>query len=268
MGILNYSSQVALLCCLVLFNSCAPFPKIAMPEYESEHKLVTESGEVQTYESNKASAKSAVIFTHGSPGKGQHWLRYLSDDELGDRFRLIAYDRPGYGKSTRGFYGLDAQVRALHGILERQEGSVTLVGHSLGGAVVLAAAARYPEKVSRVIALAPSSDPKPSKVYRLNQVLRYTGLGFVLPGSLGVSHREVLALFPSLRELEGELGGISCEVVVVQGRKDQLVPATNIPFLKSRLKLAKPRIIDLRNEGHFLPWKQYELVKSLLLDEV
>ncbi len=99
-----------------------------------------------------------ILFIHGLGGTLHHMSRPLMD-EFGDGYRLIALDRPGSGYSTRpsGFDGrLGEQARLIAGFidalgLERP----LLVGHSLGGAVALATALNYPEKVAGLALIAP-----------------------------------------------------------------------------------------------------------------
>lgn len=64
-------------------------------------------------------------------------------DKLADRHRVIAYDLRGHGRSgysPGGDYSLDAHAEDLGAVLERMTGGqpAVLVGHSLGGAVILA----------------------------------------------------------------------------------------------------------------------------------
>lgn len=71
--------------------------------------------------------------------------------------RRIAIDVPGFGESPAvgpGF-SLDDVAGAIWAGLPTDE-SVTLVGHSMGGAIVIAAAALVPERVSRVVLCAPA----------------------------------------------------------------------------------------------------------------
>lgn len=208
-----------------------------------------------------------LVFVHGSPGKAEHWKRYFDDDELAKQFRMIAYDRPGYGKSTGGFVDFGGQMEALEKLLGQQKAPVTLVGHSLGGPIVLAAAARYPEKVHKVVVLAPSVDPTPGLVFKMNRFLGCIGLGRLMLPPWRVSHLEVLALNPSLQSLPPELGRITSPVTIVQGGRDQLVPSTNVGYLKKYLTATNPKVIFLENEGHFIPWTKFELVKRVLSGE-
>lgn len=99
-----------------------------------------------------------ILMLHGLGGQHHHMRRPLME-EFGEGFRLIAMDRPGSGHSTRAA-GLDGrlteQARIVAGFidalgLERP----LIVGHSLGGAVALATALDYPEKISGLALLSP-----------------------------------------------------------------------------------------------------------------
>ncbi len=69
---------------------------------------------------------------------------------LDDRFRVVRYDRRGYGRSRPhpGPFAMDGQVDDLVGLLAGRRAVV--VGHSYGGNVALAAAARRPDLVAGV----------------------------------------------------------------------------------------------------------------------
>lgn len=99
-----------------------------------------------------------ILMIHGLGGTLHHLRRPLME-EFGDGYRLIAMDRPGSGYSSRGV-GMDGrlseQARQTAAFidalgLERP----LLVGHSLGGAIALATALEYPEKVAGLALIAP-----------------------------------------------------------------------------------------------------------------
>jgi pimeloyl-ACP methyl ester carboxylesterase len=75
------------------------------------------------------------------------------------RYRVIAPDLPGWGQSTRidaASYAYPEQVERLHQFLQTLElRRVHLVGHSMGGFIAAAYAARYPEEVMTLGLLAP-----------------------------------------------------------------------------------------------------------------
>jgi pimeloyl-ACP methyl ester carboxylesterase len=78
-------------------------------------------------------------------------------DLLGQEYRVVAPDFPGFGQSekppeSRFPYGIDAFADAVVDLYAGLElGRAVLVGHALGGAVAITLAARHPELISRLI---------------------------------------------------------------------------------------------------------------------
>lgn len=99
----------------------------------------------------EAGAGSAVVFLHGLGGSRIAWDPQLVD--LGQTFRCIAWDMPGYGRSAPRIpltYAsiADAIVDLLDQLgLER----VHLVGESFGGMQALHAALRHPTRIDRLV---------------------------------------------------------------------------------------------------------------------
>jgi pimeloyl-ACP methyl ester carboxylesterase len=92
----------------------------------------------------------AVLLIHGQPGYHMHWIKVI--DLLKDDFRVIAVDRPGYGRSTQeaeGFLGNAARLVTF--LKERQINDAIVVGHSWGGGVGLAMAEFYPDYVKGLV---------------------------------------------------------------------------------------------------------------------
>lgn len=87
---------------------------------------------------------------HGLAGSSQTWVRQLA--ALSARYRLIAWDAPGFGLSDAVEPDVDAFAGALDELLDRLDcGRVALVGHSMGGVVASRLAARRPDRVSRLV---------------------------------------------------------------------------------------------------------------------
>lgn len=232
---------------------------------KSEDVVWTE-GKIRTYSSGlEEEGAAVVIFVHGSPGKTSGWKDYLTDKELGENFRIIAYDRPGYGETGQPWRPLGEQISALNTLVNEQTGPVTLVGHSMGGPIVLGSTADQPEKVVHTIVLAGSVDPERGPTRKLNAFLKKTHLDTLLPKSLKTSNDEVHGLRPGLEDLETRLADIKSPVTVIQGKKDKLVPHQNVDYLREKLTHTELKVISLPNEGHFLPWKQMPLIKNEIL---
>jgi pimeloyl-ACP methyl ester carboxylesterase len=113
----------------------------------------------------------AVILVHGLGGFAESWRHNVA--ALADRATVYALDLPGYGRSAkpRTHYGLTYFARALHGFVETMGLSrVSLVGHSLGGAVAATYALTHPTRVERlalVSAVVPGFGYELSWAYRL-----------------------------------------------------------------------------------------------------
>jgi pimeloyl-ACP methyl ester carboxylesterase len=86
-----------------------------------------------------------VAVVHGSMDRAAGMIRIAR--RLRDRFRVVRYDRRGYGRSVHeGPFGMDAQVDDLVAVLAGRR--AVLIGHSYGGNVVLATAGRHPDLVA------------------------------------------------------------------------------------------------------------------------
>ena len=104
-----------------------------------------------------------VVFVHGAGGMVEDLLSSRFAPMVGANHRLIAIDRPGYGHSDRPrpeLAGPEAQARLLHQALAQLgvERPI-LIGHSWGGALVLAYAQEFPLDVAGVLVLAGWSHP-------------------------------------------------------------------------------------------------------------
>ena len=116
--------------------------------------LNTRDGRVLAYKEFGDPKGKPVVAMHGTPGSriGPH-LRALRLYPHG--IRLISYDRPGYGESTRSEGRIVADAAADVEDLADALGieRFAVVGRSGGGPYALACAALLPERVTRVAAL-------------------------------------------------------------------------------------------------------------------
>lgn len=95
-----------------------------------------------------------IVFLHGLGGSLTTWA--LNLPAFAGRFRICALDFVGAGESGKPDipYSVDALTDFLAHFLEALGADwqrVNLVGHSLGGAVALEFAGRYPERVERMV---------------------------------------------------------------------------------------------------------------------
>lgn len=102
-----------------------------------------------------------MVFLHGLTDSGAGWPG--AEQHWGPTYSVLALDQRGHGTSPR---FTDEQLRAHPGevmvddairVLEQLDAPVVLLGHSLGGAVALAAGVRRPELVRGLVL----EDPAP-----------------------------------------------------------------------------------------------------------
>lgn len=92
-----------------------------------------------------------VVLVHGSLDRSAGLLKLSR--RLDERFRVTRYDRRGYGRSIGlgGPFDMEAQVADLTEVVVDAAVRCVVVGHSYGGNVALAAAARHPESIAGVV---------------------------------------------------------------------------------------------------------------------
>jgi pimeloyl-ACP methyl ester carboxylesterase len=107
--------------------------------------------------------RPGLVFVHGG-GANAHWWTHLAAT-FADQYRVLAVDLSGHGDSGhRDRYALETwtdEVMAL-AAAGGAEGPPVVVGHSMGGFVTIATAARYPDRLAGVIVCdSPVTEPDP-----------------------------------------------------------------------------------------------------------
>jgi pimeloyl-ACP methyl ester carboxylesterase len=92
-----------------------------------------------------------MVLLHGLGERAASWDPVL--DALADRFRVYALDLRGHGDSDwPGTYSFELMAADVAGLLDELGlGSVTLVGHSMGGAVAYRVTMSRPDLVGRLV---------------------------------------------------------------------------------------------------------------------
>ena len=227
---------------------------------------------------------STLVLIHGWTCDGSFWAANLPG--LAKRARVLVVDLPGHGRSdplipsTMEGFG-DAVVAAMDAARVRK---AVLVGHSMGGAVMLAVARSHPERVQALVA-ADSTFPDAASA------AKYTGFASRLAGPQGLDTREkmVRSMFTpdtpkAVQEqvLKGMLGAPEAvAVAAMQGMftpgfwKDDVVP---LPFLEIgagtsswlsegglRKRFPKASLVRMEGTGHFLMMEKPEEFNRILL---
>ena len=217
-------------------------------------------------------------------------------------FRVLRYDLFGRGFSDRPEveYGEDLFDRQLIDLLAALEIKVPvkLVGLSMGGAIATIFAARHPDKVDRLVLIAPAGFPVTlpftSKLVRLPVIGDYL-MKAVGDRSLIKSARKALyapeAAPGFLEEFEQQLaykgykraivstlnhfdlhnqqaafetaGRHSRPVLLIWGKQDAVIPFAH----SARVKKAMPRaqLVAVQNAGHVCPYESPGVVNAVMV---
>ena len=95
-----------------------------------------------------------LVLTHGWGMNSTEW--YYAKRDFGPNFRIIVWDLPGLGESSRpddGDFALETLARDLRSVVNLAKGKpVILVGHSIGGMINLTFCRLFPELLGHEIA--------------------------------------------------------------------------------------------------------------------
>jgi pimeloyl-ACP methyl ester carboxylesterase len=221
------------------------------------------------YASAGESDKPILLFIHGTPGSWNAFMDYMQDKELLNRFRVMSVDRPGFGYSDFGkVMNLQDQSNILNDWV-RQVGNgkpVYLVGHSLGGPLVVKMAADQPDIYKGLVIISGSIDPDEEKAEKWRVVLFKTPLNYFLPGAFRPSNKELWYLKNDLKDLQNDFPKIRMPVYFIHGDNDTWVPPGNVAYGKKMLNNASQvGELMLSKGGHFIPWTHYKQIRDALL---
>jgi pimeloyl-ACP methyl ester carboxylesterase len=120
-------------------------------------------------------AKTTVVVLPGWGQNSGHWKSFVQ--RLPSSYRYFLLDLPGFGQTQflPSGAGVDEYVEWLHELLSKADiKKPILFGHSFGGQVATAYAAKYPHDLQKLILLSPGSiRNKTRKVRILEKVYRH-----------------------------------------------------------------------------------------------
>ncbi len=226
--------------------------------------------------------RPAFLFLHYWGGSARTWRPVI--DRLASTYRCVAYDQRGWGRSGApaegfGIKELSDDAIAVVGALGL-EGYV-LVGHSMGGKVAQALAARHPPGLRGLALVAPAPaapvGPLPdeartgllsayadreSVLATVDGVLTHTRLSDplreqVVGDSLGGTPAATVA-WPTAtisEDVSADLGDIDVPVLVIGAEHDVVEP---VDLLEAHVAAAIPgaRLGVIADSGHLIPLEQ------------
>ena len=249
-------------------------------------KFVTVDGKKVHY--LEKGSGSPVILIHGFLYHSVMWQRNL--DALAEKFKVYAVDLWGFGYSQRLpqlDYSFPAYGRQIKGFMEALGiPKAALAGQSMGGGIAVHVAARYPDKVDRLILVDPAVIPYPDTI--IGTIYKLPGVGEFLnslPGDFIMQNnlkslwfydpnkvtdayaKEVLqplcikgsheALMYILRNVlkepfveseAKELARTDMPILLIHGREDKAVPLNNSRVLNKIWRNSRLAVFD--RAGH------------------
>jgi pimeloyl-ACP methyl ester carboxylesterase len=208
-----------------------------------------------------------AVFLHEGLGSVALWKDWPARVCADGGLRGLVYSRYGYGRSTPrphderwtpSFMHVQAEdtlprlLSALH-VGERGE-RYWLVGHSDGGSIALIHAARFPERVAGVVAIAPHivvEDVSLRSIARARDAWRTTDL----PARLGRYHADPTSAFGGWNDvwlsaafrdwsIEAMLARLRCPVLAIQGADDEYGTLAQVEGIRARVPAAELLVLD------------------------
>lgn len=230
---------------------------------------VDEAGHPLHYAQTGTDDLPTLLFVHGTPGSWDAFANYLEDSLLRTQYRMISIDRPGFGHSNFGkAFNLQRQSEIMSPLIRRWKNGKPfyLVGHSLGGPMVIKLAADNPDLFQGVVVLAGSIDPAEEKPEKWRPWLFKTPLNLLVPGAFKPSNEELWYLKTDLVQLRNDFEKIHVPVYFIHGEKDTWVPPGNVAYGQSLLKNApEVGILMLPDANHFIPWTRFKEIRNVLI---
>jgi pimeloyl-ACP methyl ester carboxylesterase len=212
--------------------------------------------------------KPIVLFVHGSPGSSMALMGIATDTFITANFMPVLVDRPGFGYSNFGHAesSFARQSELLDAVLKSYPNQrKILVGHSLGGPIIVKMAMDFPDEIDAIVILAGSIDPalEPYEWHRKPMSSKF--IRWMIPKAFTASNDEILTTKAELTKMLPDWEKIKIPIIVIQGTKDGFVPKENADFAKRMAKKAQVKLRMLPGQSHFFPFTKPEIVMEELM---
>jgi pimeloyl-ACP methyl ester carboxylesterase len=224
------------------------------------------------YISIGADTLPVTLLLHGSPSAAYRFRAWFRDSTIYTKTRLVAVDRPGYGRSGLGKaeISIARQAEILAPLLTKFAANqpVILLGKSYGGPVAARLAMNHPDKIRGLLLISASVAPKLEKTPRFTKKLVQPITRWMFPQALRVAAKEKLSHYQALCEIEPDWINITCPTYVLHGCADRLIYYSNAEYACQKLVNAPVTFIPFDNLRHNLFAMQTDTMKYYLLEAV
>lgn len=213
-----------------------------------------------------------MVLIHGLSGSARWWRPVLP--ALAPRFTLYLVELPGYGRQRRHAPVPLADTPAWLASWAEAVGleRASWVGHSMGGAICIQLAARYPKIVDRLVLVDAAGVPVTPTMFGyglpMARAMRYMAPSFVPVLAFDALHAGPLTLLRSLHQLMQEdvresLRDIAAPTLIIWGEHDMLAPLP-VGRLLHR-EIAGSELVVLPSAGHVPMYDRPEAFNDALI---
>jgi len=235
--------------------------------------------------------KEPIVILHGWGSTVSGQKRFGEVKQLLEKkgYTVFTPDLPGFGSNTLKKEELffEDYVAFVKEFLQQQKlKKITLIGHSFGGRIAIAFAAKYPDLVGRLILVSASGIPHPlpsgkkklayiatkiakplfsippcSWFYQYFRKAVYYAIGemdYYKAGSLTKTFRNIVEV-----NITQDLPKIKTPTLIIWGEEDTFVPVADGMVMYEKIKGSQ--IVIEKNEGHKFPYDNPKAFVAIVL---
>ena len=258
-----------------------------------ESIVSTAHGEISInlWESGTRRSGPTVVLIHGIFGDSNTWASTAQAINRAG-LRVLAMDLPCHGKTKSEITGFAEIVESVSEVITKQcEGPLVLIGHSFGGAIAARVARKPNFNVESLILIAPvgmgteidqsflngmtyaeSNEAMLRELTKLTAAQITPSIAYIneLRRGLEVRRDRMIDVCRQVsrngvQQLYAvpDLVGLQCPTVVIQGRRDEIVPWQHVLNIPARVAIHL-----LPDAGHMPQWEATTLTTEIILDTI
>ena len=156
-----------MLAMLMMLSNCATsrYYKLQLKEFSefdygfNTHKVKIRNINISIID--EGDSEQAVVLVHGLGSNAKGWIKNIP--VLAEKYRVIALDLAGYGKSDKGYfqYTMPFHAQIIIELLDSLKiEKAGFIGHSMGGQISMITALSYPQRVEKLVLISPAGFEK------------------------------------------------------------------------------------------------------------